>query len=134
MSKEPNFSMFGGWTSEDFRLYIRSTLIELIKLELENLPREEWEKTLNTWKKICSFCKGMMKKEEKERHELYKRFGFDATMAQISESLIEKLQTAQNLGLILESEDPDKIIRLGLEGMEAHSEAVAFMKDFFKTK
>ncbi|MCS7196686.1 MAG: hypothetical protein NZ827_05410 [Aquificaceae bacterium] len=134
MSKELNFRIVGGWTLEDFRLYIRATLIELIKLELENLPREEWEKTLNTWKKICSFCKAIMKKEEKERHELYRRFGFDATMTQISESVIEKLQTAQNLGLIAESENPDKIIELGLEGMEAHSEVVAFMKDFFKTK
>ncbi len=119
------------WTPEGFKAYLRSSLIDLIKLELENLPRDDWERTLNTWRKICAFCRSMMKKGERERFELYKRFGFDQTMIHISESVIEKLQTAISLGLLKEKDNPDRIIKLGLEMEEESSEVISFMKRFF---
>lgn len=121
-----------GQRPEDFKAYLKSSLIDLIRLELENLPRDEWERTLHTWRKICAFCKSLMKKEEKERFELYKRFGFDQTMIHISESVIEKLQRAYSLGLLKEKDPPENIIKLGLEGEMENSEAVDFMKKFFK--
>lgn len=122
------------WTPEGFKAYLKSSLIDLIKLELENLPRDDWERTLHTWRKICAFCKSMMKKEEKERFDLYRKFDFDQTMIHISESVIEKLQTAYNLGLLKEKDPPDHIIRLGLEEDKEDSEAINFMKSFFKVK
>lgn len=119
------------WTEESFKAHLRSTLVELIKLELENLPREDWERTLRTWRKICAFCAQMKKRQEQERFELYKRFGFDPTMVHISESVVEKLRTAQELGLMKEGEPPDKIIRLGLEALQESSETAEFIKRFF---
>lgn len=130
LKKEDNQS----WTPEGFKGYIKSSLIDLIKLELENLPRDDWERTLHTWRKICAFCKNIMKKGEKERFGLYQKFEFDQTMIHISESVIEKLQTAYNLGLLKEKDPPDYIIRLGLEEDKEDSEAIKFMKAFFKVR
>ncbi|MFN7065868.1 MAG: hypothetical protein ACK4OF_06960 [Aquificaceae bacterium] len=121
-----------GWTPEGFKAYLRSSLIELIRLEMENLPKEEWERTLLTWKRICSFCKSLMKKKEDKRQELYKKFNFDQTMIYISEGIVEKLSTAYKLGLLKAEDPPERIIGLGLEGMEVSSKTLAFMKGFFK--
>ncbi|MCX8164761.1 MAG: hypothetical protein N3D14_05135 [Aquificaceae bacterium] len=119
------------WTPEEFKLHLQDTLIEIIRLELENLPEKEWERTLHTWRKICAFCKGLMKKEDKERHELYKKFGFDSTMVHISESLVEKLKIAQDIGIMRDTDEPDKIIKIGLENMEESSREIVFMKGFW---
>ncbi|MFN4319258.1 MAG: hypothetical protein ACK4FY_02090 [Aquificaceae bacterium] len=120
------------WSPEGFKAYLKASLIEIIRLELENLPKEDWKRTLQTWRKICAFCKDMMKKGERERFELYQKFGFDQTMIHISESVIEKLQAAYSLGLLKEKDPPDYIIRLGLEDDKEGSEVISFMKEFFK--
>lgn len=124
--EEPN-----NWSEEDFKRYLKDSLIEIIRLELESLPRQEWEKTLKTWCKICSFADSLRQKEEKERQELYKRFNFDSVMVHITESLIEKLNTARSMGLLREGDKPERIISLGLEVAEG-SEEISFMKRFFK--
>ena len=119
------------WSEEDFKKYLKDSLIEIIRLELESLPRQEWEKTLKTWCKICSFADSLRRKEEKERQELYKRFNFDSVMVHITESVIEKLNMARSLGLLRKGDRPEKIISLGLEVAEG-SEEISFMKRFFK--
>ncbi len=124
--EEPN-----NWSEEDFKRYLKDSLIEIIRLELESLPRQEWEKTLKTWSKICSFADSLRRKEEKERQELYKRFNFDSVMVHITESVIEKLNIAHSTGLLGRGDKPEKIIRLGLEVAE-DSEEVNFIKRFFK--
>ncbi len=124
--EEPN-----NWSEEDFKRYLKDSLIEIIRLELESLPRQEWEKTIKTWSKICSFADSLRQKEEKERQELYKRFNFDSVMVHITESVIEKLNIAHSTGLLGRDDKPEKIIRLGLEVAE-DSEEVNFIKRFFK--
>ena len=124
--EEPN-----NWSEEDFKRYLKDSLIEIIRLELESLPRQEWEKTLKTWSKICSFADSLRQKEEKERQELYKGFNFDSVMVHITESVIEKLNMARSLGLLRKGDKPEKIISLGLEVAEG-SEEISFMKRFFK--
>jgi len=119
------------WSEEDFKRYLKDSLIEIIRLELENLPKQEWEKTLKTWSKICSFADSLRHKEEKERQELYKRFNFDSVMVHITESVIEKLNMARSLGLLRKGDKPERIISLGLEVAEG-SEEISFMKRFFK--
>ncbi len=119
------------WSEEDFKKYLKDSLIEIIRLELESLPRQEWEKTLKTWCKICSFADSLRHKEEKERQELYKRFNFDSVMVHITESVIEKLNMARSLGLLRKGDKPERIISLGLEVAEG-SEEISFMKRFFK--
>ncbi len=120
-----------GWTKEDFKRHLRDSLVEIIRLELENLPKDQWEKTLRTWSRICSFAEELSKKGEEERQDLYKRFNFDAVMVHITESLIEKLAIARSIGLLHQGESPQRLISLGLEMAEG-SEEISFMKSFFK--
>ncbi|MCS7277275.1 MAG: hypothetical protein NZ531_00330 [Aquificaceae bacterium] len=121
-----------GWNVEAFKKQLQSSLIEIIRLELENLPEEEWSKTLSTWVKICRFCNEIMKKHETQRQELYKKFGFDPTMVHVSESVIEKLQTAKSFKLLGEKDPPENIIKVALEGIQENSKSISFMKSFFK--
>ncbi|MCX8076804.1 MAG: hypothetical protein N3C57_07215 [Aquificaceae bacterium] len=116
---------------EQFKLHVSKTLVEIIKLEMENMPEKEWQKTMQTWKKICAFCKSMMKKTEDDRHAFYRKFKFDPTMIHISESVIEILQTAYRLGLMKEKDPPEKIIQLGLEKTEDSSKVIGTLKEFF---
>ncbi|RME10218.1 MAG: hypothetical protein D6804_04775 [Aquificota bacterium] len=120
-----------GWSQEDFKKHIKESLVELIRLELENIPRQEWDKTLRTWSKICSFADSLGKKEEKEREELYRKFQFDSMMVYITEGVIEKLEIARSIGLLKKGERPEKLISLGLEFAE-ESEETRFMKAFFR--
>lgn len=121
----------GGWTEEDFKKHVKESLVELIRLELENMPRQEWDKTLRTWSKICSFADKLSKKEEKERQELYRKFQFDSMMVHITEGVVEKLEIARSLGLLKEGEKPEKLISLGLE-LAVDSEETRLMKAFFR--
>jgi HSP90 family molecular chaperone len=121
-----------GWTPEDFKRYLKDTLIELIRLELENLPKEEWERTLKTWAKICAFAKGLLKKSQEERQELYRKYRFDSTMMHVSESVVEKLGIAYSLQLMKEKDSPEKLIKLGLEAVSEDCQEISFMKKFFR--
>ncbi len=119
------------WSKEDFKRYLKESLVEIIRLELGGLPKEEWERTLKVWSKICAFAQDLSKKGEKEREDFYKRFNFDSVMIHITEGIIEKLSIARSLGMLSEGERPDKLISLGLEVAE-DSEEIRFMKKFFK--
>ncbi len=125
-------SQANNWTQDSFKDYLSNSLIEIIKLELESLPKDHWERTLQTWKRICHFCKNMMKKEEKERQKLYEKFGFDQMMIYTAESVIEKLSIAYSLGFMEEKDPPEKIIKIGLENLKDNSEIISFMKKFFE--
>lgn len=124
-------SQEGAFTLEGFKEYLYTSLVEIIKLELENLPEDDWEDTLQIWVKICVFCKGLMGKSEEERLELYKKFSFDQTMINITESVIEKLKVAYGMGFLGEKDPPQNLIRFGLEKAKEESQAIEFMKKFF---
>ncbi|MFN3871026.1 MAG: hypothetical protein ACK4MW_06050 [Aquificaceae bacterium] len=121
----------GVFTLESFKEYLYASLVEIIKLELESLPKEEWQSTLQTWVKICVFCNGLIDKEDEERLKLYKNFSFDQLMINLSESIIEKLKTAYGMGFLEKKEPPQNLIKLGLEKAKEESEAIEFMKKFF---
>ena len=117
---------------KSLREYLASTVLELIRLELENLPKEQWERTLSTWVKICRFAKDMEKKGEEERQRFYQRHNFDGMMVQITESLIEKLRLAYQTGLMSEKDKGERLIELALEGApQEGSEALGFIRRFF---
>lgn len=118
-------------SEEEFRRHLRESLVEIIRLELEGLPKEEWDRTLKTWVKICSFADSLRKKDEKERQDLYRRYNFDSLMVHITESVIEKLNMAYFMGLMQAGSRPEKIILLGLVGDE-DSEEIRFIKSFFR--
>lgn len=117
---------------EGFKKHLAQSILELIRLELQSLPREEWKRTVKTWSKICAFAKSMLSKSEPERFEFYKRHNFDPTMVHISESVIEKLQTAISLGLMSQEDKPDKIIRLALEVADQKDEINTFIWETLK--
>lgn len=112
--------------------YLASTVLELIRLELENLPQNQWEKTLLTWVKICRFAQSMEKKGEEERQKFYQKHNFDPMMVQITESLVEKLRLAYQTGLMSLEDKGEKLISLALDGVkEDSSPALRFIKSFF---
>jgi hypothetical protein len=117
---------------ESFKKHLVQSILELIRIELQSLPREEWKRTVKTWSKICVFAKSMMSKPEVERFEFYKRHNFDPTMVHISESVIEKLHTAISLGLVSPEDKPDKIIRLALEVADQKDEINTFIGETLK--
>ncbi len=106
------------WGFEDLesaKEYVAKYLLNYIHMELENLPSQEWERTLTTWAKICGFAKGLMGKNEFERKELYKKFGFDIMMEGIAEDVRHTLIGMSSLGILKPEEPPYNLIPLSVE-------------------
>jgi len=87
---------------EELKDYLVEYVLELILIELENLPKDQWNKTLKTWEKIVLLSYGMMGKPLEEREKLYDRWRFDAVMKTIVENLAEALKESLRLGLLKE--------------------------------
>jgi hypothetical protein len=90
-------------------------VLELILIELENLPKDQWDKTLKTWEKIVLLSYGMMNKPLEEREKLYERWKFDAVMRTIVENLAEALRESLRLGLLKEKQEPEKLLQIVLQ-------------------
>ena len=121
--------------------YLARYLLNYINIELEGLPREEWEKTLTTWAKMCAFAKGLIPKSEEERQKLYEKFNFDLMMQGIAEDLRQTFIGMLSLGILKEKEPPHNLILRATELVkeneelikrwELNPEVVDFIHDFF---
>jgi len=100
---------------EELKDYLVEYVLELILIELENLPKDQWEKTLKTWEKIVLLSYGMMNKSLEEREKLYERWRFDAVMKTIVENLAEALKESLRLGLLKERQEPEKLLQIALQ-------------------
>lgn len=97
-------------TLDNAKEYVARYLLNYIYIELEGLPRKEWEKTLETWAKMCAFAKGLIRKEEKDRKDIYERFGFDMMMEGIIEDLRKTFIGMLSIGILKENEPPHNLI------------------------
>ena len=121
--------------------YLARYLINYINIELEGLPREEWEKALTTWAKICAFAKSLIPKSEEERNRLYEKFGFDLMMQGIAEDVRLTFIGMFSLGILKESDPPHTLILKATELIkgdkelmkrwELNPEIVDFIHGFF---
>ena len=102
-------------TVEELKDYLVEYVLELILIELENLPKDQWDKTLKTWEKIVLLSHGIMNKPLEEREKLYERWRFDAVMRTIVENLAEALRESIRLGLLKEKQEPRKLLQIALQ-------------------
>jgi CHASE3 domain sensor protein len=102
-------------TVEELKDYLVEYVLELILIELENLPEDQWDKTLKTWEKIVLLSYGIMNKPLEEREKLYERWKFDAVMKTIMENLAEALRESLRLGLLKEKQEPEKLLQIALQ-------------------
>jgi hypothetical protein len=100
---------------EELKDYLVEYVLELILIELENLPKDQWDKTLKTWEKIVLLSYGLMGKTLKEREKLYERWRFDAVMRTIVENLAEALRESVRFGLLKEKQEPRKLLQIALQ-------------------
>ncbi|MDQ7038355.1 MAG: hypothetical protein Q9N26_04040 [Aquificota bacterium] len=100
---------------EEAKEYVARYLLNYINLELEGLPREEWDRTLETWVRICGFARGLLKKGEEERREIYRRFNFDMMMEGIAEDVRKTFIGFLRLGLVGEDTSPQEFLLRAVE-------------------
>jgi len=100
---------------EELKDYLVEYVLELILIELENLPKDQWDKTLKTWEKIVLLPYGLMGKPLEEREKLYERWRFDTVMKTIVENLAEALRESVRLGLLKEKQEPRKFLQVALQ-------------------
>jgi hypothetical protein len=100
---------------EELKDYLVEYVLELILIELENLTKDQWEKTLKTWEKIVLLSYGLMNKPLEEREKLYERWKFDAVMKTIVENLAEALRESVRFGLLKEKQEPRKLLHIALQ-------------------
>ncbi len=90
--------------------YLARYLLSYINLELQGLPKEEWERTVRTWVKIVGFAKALIQKSETERGDIYRRYNFDMIMEGIAEDVRRTLIGLMKLGIVGKEEPPDRIL------------------------
>ena len=95
--------------------YVARYLINYINIELGGLPKEEWNKCLITWIKICSFAKSLIPKSDRERKKLYEDYGFDMIMEGIAEDVRHTAIGMVSMGILKENDPPHKLLLLALE-------------------
>ncbi|SNZ13699.1 hypothetical protein [Hydrogenobacter hydrogenophilus] len=135
------------WGFEDIesaREYLAKYLLNYIHMELETLPKEEWEKTLTTWAKICMFASTLLNKKDQEREELYKKHNFDQVMIGIAEDVRHTLLGAYSLGILKDGEKPYQVIPKGVDlvlqkeelltSYSLRKEVLDYIRDFFRRK
>jgi len=133
------------WGFEDVesaREYLAKYLLNYIHMELETLPKEEWEKTLTTWAKICMFASTLLNKKDQEREELYKKYNFDQVMIGIAEDVRHTLLGAYSLGILKDGERPYQVIPKGVDlvlqkeelltSYSLKKEVLDYIRDFFR--
>jgi hypothetical protein len=133
------------WGFEDVesaREYLAKYLLNYIHMELETLPKEEWEKTLTTWAKICMFASTLLNKKDQEREELYKKHNFDQVMIGIAEDVRHTLLGAYSLGILKDGEKPYQVIPKGVDlvlqkeelltSYSLKKEVLDYIRDFFR--
>jgi hypothetical protein len=128
---------------EEAREYVARYLLNYINLELEGLPREEWGRTVETWVKICGFAKALLKKSDRERRELYRRFRFDFMMEGVAEDVRRTFLGFMKIGIVGEDEDPREFLlkavelvrgrRDLMERWELNPSVIEFLREFLSS-
>ena len=90
-------------------------LLSFIHIELEGLPKKEWDKTLNTWLKIIGFAKNLVRLSEEKRREIYGKYKFDGIMEGIMEESVKTILGLYLLGLSKPQDEPKEILRKIIE-------------------
>jgi len=131
-------------TLENAKEYLARYLLNYINIELEGLPKEEWDRTLTTWAKMCAFAKSLIPKPEQERNELYKKFEFDIMMQGIAEDLRQTLIGMLRLGLMSEKDPPHLLLLKATELVkddkdllrrwELNPEIINYLYNFYSSK
>jgi len=85
---------------EEISNHITKYLFSFICIELEGLPKEEWEKTLATWLRILSLGIALSKLNQETRKKFYREKKFDPTMEGILEDVIKVYKGLKDLGLM----------------------------------
>ena len=104
--------------------YLARYLLNYINIELEGLPKEEWEKTLITWAKMCAFARSLIPKSEEERQKLYEKFNFDLMMQGIAEDLRQTFIGMLSLGILKEKDPPYRLILKAAELVKGNEELI----------
>jgi len=102
-------------SADELKDYLVNYILEIILIELESLPKDQWDKVLKTWEKILIFSYNMLKKPIQEREKLYEKFRFDGMMKTIVENLIEAFKHAFYFGLLKEGDHSKKLLTIALE-------------------
>ncbi len=108
-------------STEEAKEYLVRYLLSFISIELDGLPRDQWEKTLRTWIRIIALGMALSRKNRKEREAFYREKGFDLTMEAITEDVIRVSVGLGKLGL-LRSNDPKEFLRVVLNLVEGEKE------------
>ncbi len=90
--------------------YLARYLLNYINLELQGLPKEEWERTVRTWVRIVGFGKSLISKSETERRDIYRRYNFNMMMEGIAEDVRRTVMGLMRLGLVRKEDPPDRIL------------------------
>jgi len=120
-------------SADELKEYLYNYVLDLIFIELESLPKEEWDKVLKTWEKILIFSYSMLRKPIQEREKLYKKFGFDAVMKTIVENLIEAFKNAFYFGLLTQKDHPKKLLIIALEHADKVKDSRKELLDYIKS-
>jgi len=120
-------------SADELKEYLYNYVLDLIFIELESLPKEEWDKVLKTWEKILIFSYSMLRKPIQEREKLYEKFGFDAVMKTIVENLIEAFKNAFYFGLLTQKDHPKKLLIIALEHADKVKDSRKELLDYIKS-
>ena len=120
-------------SADELKEYLYNYVLDLIFIELESLPKEEWDKVLKTWEKILIFSYSMLRKPIQEREKLYEKFGFDAVMKTIVENLIEAFKNAFYFGLLTQKDHPKKLLTIALEHADKVKDSRKELLDYIKS-
>ncbi len=128
---------------EAAREYLAKYLLNYIHIELESLPKEEWDKTLKTWAKMCMFAQSLVEKSDEERNKLYQKYNFDQVMIGVIEDLRHTIIGAKSLQIITPKDKAYKVIQKAIElvlekedmlkSLQLKKEILEHMLSFFKS-
>ncbi len=111
--------------------YVAKYLISYITIELQNLPKDQWEKTVKTWLKIIALAKSLQ--NNLQRSLFYQENKFDMVMEGIMEDVIHTINGFQSINLISKDFKPYELIKTSLEIIlkyQKHQEYQLFEEPF----
>lgn len=127
---------------EEAKEYVAKYTLNFINIELEGLPKEEWENTLKTWVKIFAFARELLKLPQERRKEVYRKYNFDSMMEGIMEDTVKVLYGFYSLGILKPEDKPHKALEKATELIENEEELLKregikrenlkFIKEFLK--
>ncbi len=93
--------------------YVAKYLIGYITVELQNLPKDQWDNTIKTWLRIIVLSKSLQ--SNMQRSLFYQENKFDMVMEGITEDIIHTINGMQSINLISKDFKPHELIKKSLE-------------------